>query len=218
VPDEGKLSRRYTGSTAESYDRDRLGTPRDVAEQGAIRQLLAEASPTTVLDSPCGTGRFFPAYLDGGVTELTGIDVSGDMLEIAARRAEELSLSAHFHRASLLDHDSLPNPDPVDMVCCIRFLNWISWAQAIDAVTLLRPFAARHMIVGVTTQDSPPPRLRAAKQWLTDAARPNRGPRIHVHRPAQVSELFAQLELSELRRIPTFNSEGRTNHLYLLRA
>ena len=87
-------------------------------------------------------------------------------------------------------------------------------------VTLLRPVAARHLILGITVRESRKPVVRTVKRGLVraiHAARGNREVPIYVHQPAQVAELFARLELTELSRKPTFSSEGRTNYLYLLR-
>jgi SAM-dependent methyltransferase len=186
-----------------------------------MRHLVLAAAPLTVLDGPCGTGRLFPAYRESTVQEIVGIDVSMDMLRIATQRVRELGLTGRFLQASLLEPDSLPELTPVDLVVCVRFLNWISWKEAERVVALLRPLASQHMILGITVQEARKPLLRTMKRHLVrvaHAARGNREVPIYVHQPERITELFARLGLMERSCEPTFSSEGRTNYLYLLQA
>lgn len=87
-----ELARRYDRQAARwTRLTDRLGYPR------AYRRLFARFLPETakhepqslrVLDVGTGTGSFSLAFADawGGAVELTGIDLSASMAEIAARR------------------------------------------------------------------------------------------------------------------------------------
>ena len=57
-----------------------------------IRQILdaAEVGPgTVVLDAACGTGVLFPFCLERGVRQLTGADLSGEMVRIARQNFQD---------------------------------------------------------------------------------------------------------------------------------
>lgn len=99
------------GTLTAAYDYDRW--------LGVIEELAATAAPAgftgrRVLDIACGTGSSFLPLLDRGRYEVTGCDLSGAMLEIAARRAAD-------HPVQLLEHDmrELPTLGEFDLVLCL---------------------------------------------------------------------------------------------------
>lgn len=77
-----------------------------------------------VLDVACGTGVMFPHYLGRGAASVTGVDISGEMVRLAAEKyaaeprirvlcadAESADLSFLFDAAVI--HNALPHfPDP----------------------------------------------------------------------------------------------------------
>lgn len=77
---------RYDG-IAEWYDTDFLGEVHDPKRDAAIR-LLGEG-PGRLLDIGCGTGAQSLAFRDTG-WELTGVDISDDMLRLARARGLEV--------------------------------------------------------------------------------------------------------------------------------
>lgn len=77
---------RYDG-IAEWYDTDFLGEVHDPTRDAAIR-LLGEG-PGRLLDIGCGTGAQSLAFRDTG-WELTGVDISDDMLRLARARGLEV--------------------------------------------------------------------------------------------------------------------------------
>jgi len=88
----------------------------DGAYDDLIRQALAETPSLAgihrlkVLDAGMGTGAMSAAFADNyaGAIDLTGIDVSADMLNQAERRLKQEHLSAQFLQA---DVNSLPFDD-----------------------------------------------------------------------------------------------------------
>lgn len=74
---------------APTWDADRETHPE------RLRRILdaAEVGPgTTVLDAACGTGVLFPFCLERGVRQLTGADLSGEMVRIARQRFQDARL------------------------------------------------------------------------------------------------------------------------------
>jgi len=65
--------------------RDEAEAQRDIA---AIQSLIAPPRDAPLLDLGCGAGRHLLALREAGFTDLTGLDLSTDLLEVAARRLE----------------------------------------------------------------------------------------------------------------------------------
>lgn len=91
----------YRGSKASDYEASRIGRNapplsrfRWNIEQKAMR-VIAEslASPATVLDIPCGTGRYFPIFAEAG-HRIIGADISRDMLATIPEGRRVRSVSA----------------------------------------------------------------------------------------------------------------------------
>jgi SAM-dependent methyltransferase len=104
--------------------RNRLTSEREMA----ILQLALEAagSPSTVLDAPCGTGRFWPVFERAGVQKLLAGDYSLSMLRVAQR--EETSIPS-FELAEL-DLLNLDLPDNhVEFIACMRFCHHLACAD-----------------------------------------------------------------------------------------
>ncbi|MEW5814263.1 MAG: methyltransferase domain-containing protein [Spirochaetota bacterium] len=69
------------------------------------RQIMRKASGK-ILDVACGTGSNFPLFPSG--SEITAIDLSPQMLEMARQRAARLGLKVDFH---VMDAEALGFPD-----------------------------------------------------------------------------------------------------------
>ena len=78
----------------EAFGRDYLALypHRDIAEArgdvAAIIDLIAPPKDAPLLDLCCGAGRHLLAFYDAGFTDLTGIDLSQHLLDVARRRLE----------------------------------------------------------------------------------------------------------------------------------
>jgi ubiquinone/menaquinone biosynthesis C-methylase UbiE len=106
-------------SAAATYDRNLY--PNEVQKLW-VRRLLATCPPNgTVLDAPCGTGRYFPLVADRG-HRVVGIDQSAGMLEQARARGiaielehvglQELAFIGRFD--AVMTIDALENVAPED--------------------------------------------------------------------------------------------------------
>lgn len=112
---------------AEVYDRrwaGARGRARDERKARALRRAfdaLAAAAgerPRTLLDLPCGTGRFAALWRECGLRAI-GADLAREMLEVARAKHPEAALM-------VADAARLPLPDgAVDAVACVRFLHLV---------------------------------------------------------------------------------------------
>jgi ubiquinone/menaquinone biosynthesis C-methylase UbiE len=102
--------RRFDELFAPEYD-ERWGQI-DPAHQRMLQGLLRRLPPgARVLDAACGTGKYWPLILDGGLT-VVGVDFSAQML----RRAQEKHPEVEVQRQRLQD---LTTAGSYDAVICI---------------------------------------------------------------------------------------------------
>ena len=86
-----------------------------------LKELNSSSKINTLLDLPCGTGRFYELYEALGIKYI-GADSSFDMLNEAKKRMRIPSIGKqHIMFSTKIN---LPN-NSVDMIVCIRFLQWI---------------------------------------------------------------------------------------------
>ena len=119
----------YKGEVAAGYTSHRTSSPAAVAkwarEQAALQRLLAHATPgATVLDLPCGDGRFVPMLAAAGFTPI-GADISRDMMTVGRERG------AFAHVAGLVEADGEALPlrsASIDIAVSARFMNLVPLA------------------------------------------------------------------------------------------
>lgn len=140
------LATKYVGKTAENYERNRAGHKWD-SEHQAIEELLAAVPRgSTVLDIPIGTGRLLPLFSARGF-DVSGVDVSADMLAQARATAKSLGLPVRLIRA---DVRSVPFPDDsFELVLCLRFLNLVDEIGLDLVLTELARLSEDKLLVGV---------------------------------------------------------------------
>ena len=74
---------RFFDSKAESWD----SMPHDSVLVNRILDNALHVRTRRVLDVACGTGVLFPFFLERGVADIAGIDISSGMIEVARRKA-----------------------------------------------------------------------------------------------------------------------------------
>ena len=136
--DGGYRSHHLGADKASSYDAD-LWTLRSAkgltwaVEQIVFGRIFGSmpAPPRTAVDFACGTGRVLRYLLDRGI-EATGVDISPDMLELAANRCPD---------AKLVLGDVTVQPDllrgPFDVATAFRFFLNAEPAMRVDVVRWL---------------------------------------------------------------------------------
>ncbi len=148
----------YYGKTAEKYENNRSDDKWE-KENNAFIELFSDAikrcpkSKITVLDIPCGTGRWLP-YLEGKVKSYYGVDVSKDMIKEARKKDSEISFETNFIEKGWKDFTSQV-PKGCDLVICTRFLG--HWKKK-DAKKIIEdallPKTQHHLILQVRVNDS----------------------------------------------------------------
>ena len=118
---------KYYGPAAANYE-SRKQNPKWHREHEIVAGMLGTGP---VLDVPCGTGRFFELYESRGV-QYTGLDISGDMLKIAAKRCRNGS-------CGLGDVFDLSRFDDgqFSQAIVIRLLQWLSPSELANAMIQL---------------------------------------------------------------------------------
>src|SRR5262245_24158689 len=134
-----------SAQVAEDYDFHRFSTPerqkRNTRKWAAIRKALSVATGVrTILDLPCGTGRFTGALARDGY-EIVGSDISLEMLQKAASidtgtTTEGKPTAVRGYVQANAEHLPLRS-DSLDCVVCIRFMMHVDPATR---VRMLREF------------------------------------------------------------------------------
>lgn len=132
------LRERYVGRVADEYEDVRTREPQWAMEHEALAEALRAIRPASVLDVPCGTGRFWGMYQEFGI-DATGYDTSGDMLMHARKRGWE-----NVYQRSIFDLDGR-----YDVGVCFRLLNWMSRDEAEAALTELARVSTRAVVVSI---------------------------------------------------------------------
>ena len=134
-----------SAKVAEDYDFHRFSTPerqkRNARKWAAIRKALSAATGVrTILDLPCGTGRFTGALARDGY-EMVGSDISLEMLQKAASidtgtTSGGKPTEVRGYVQANAEHLPLRS-DSLDCVVCIRFMMHVDPATR---VRMLREF------------------------------------------------------------------------------
>jgi SAM-dependent methyltransferase len=118
-------------------------------EQSILGHALRDAGyPGTVLDLPCGTGRFWPVFKSNRVEDLIAADVSPGMLEVAGRSKISPSLPSKLVETSAFDI-ALPD-DAVELCASMRFFHHLSESSDRKrALTELARVSKKHIVISL---------------------------------------------------------------------
>jgi ubiquinone/menaquinone biosynthesis C-methylase UbiE len=179
--------------------------------------------PKRILDCPIGTCRWASEYARLELDELHGLDASADMLAKSTLAAEAAGVLNHrFQKADLMS-DGFPKLIPaVDLVVCVRFLNWLDEAQTAGVLRNLCRVTTPALVVGLSCLPSDWSLLQRisskvrlkSENWL----RTRRGlAPIFVHDQEWFEKLLDDLSLKIERKDTIFEDKVRVNHFYTLR-
>lgn len=123
------FSSKYNRSHSEAYlKKHKQGFWRNFSNRQEINAarlaLRAAGNPASILDLPCGAGRFWELLCENENTQLTAADYSEDMLEIARTSQPEQTAS----RFTLLNTSAfdIELPDSsVDCIFCMRLIHHV---------------------------------------------------------------------------------------------
>ena len=163
------------------------------------RQLLAKAlrhigPAATVLDLPCGTGRFWSAILDSGASTIIAADNSDGMLTVAREGSPAFAEHLQRNQIQLLNTSifdvALPD-NAVDVISCLRFFHHLALHQdRLHVLQELRRVTRKYLLVSLWVDGN----LQSARRLRKDARTPTTegyGPRRCVRRAEFASECEA---------------------------
>ncbi|HEY5001359.1 MAG TPA: methyltransferase domain-containing protein [Candidatus Cryosericum sp.] len=142
-------------SKADTYDSwytTSLGAYEDELENALVFRHVGGVRGKTVLDVGCGTGLYSIRLSEGGA-DVTAVDISPKMIEIARRKAQDRSQYIWYDQA---DMAKLPYENRTfDMVVSITALEFATdpLLALMEMARVLRP--GGKLVVGVLNNDSP---------------------------------------------------------------
>lgn len=152
---------------------------------------------------------------------MIGLDKSEDMLE-EARRKLAPGDAIQLAQADVFTHDfTRYQPLELDLVLCLRLLNWFPWEDARVILNQLTAAGSRHMLVGVTLRLGRDGTLSRLRQELKLRVRNGRAslrghPSAHVHPEDVVLADLQAAGWSIARRTPIFHTGSGENAFFLL--
>jgi ubiquinone/menaquinone biosynthesis C-methylase UbiE len=138
-----------SSEVASDYDFHRFGSPerqrRNARKWKMIERALTHAGTVrTVLDLPCGTGRF-TGHLARAGYEVVGSDIAMEMMNVAA---SQLAGTPRLHGYVRADAERLPLADgAIDCVMSIRFLLHIDPVTRISIIREMARVSTRWLIL-----------------------------------------------------------------------
>jgi len=136
---------KYDKNIANSYDLDRQEEEHWKLENLYIENLYNCINITTLLDLPVGTGRFLQYYRK--VEKVIGIDISDDMLQVAKKKADNLSSNIVLHKG---DAFSLQYPDEYfEHIVCFRLMHLIPPDKKLNLLNELKRVVSKKIILQV---------------------------------------------------------------------
>ena len=134
---------KYRGDTATGYEARRQNQPKWQAEDRIVKEMLGSLPKgSSILDIPVGTGRFIPFYETRGF-RVHGLDVSMDMLELAARKVHRPDL-IQIKQGDIFAIDL--QDKSVDAAIAIRIMNKIGEEDMAPALRELQR-VARDLVI-----------------------------------------------------------------------
>ena len=207
----------YLGRSASEYEQRRSSDPKWLAEQACVDAFLASTSSSgvSVLDVPVGTGRFLEIYGKRG-DQVTGVDISKEMLDEARDKAEALGMAGvvSLEEGSIYD---LPVPDDSFRVAvCIRLLNLIDRSSVESAMSELDRVSSEWVIVGIRTHGTDGRLWRVARSARSLITR--RQDKLTVHPENWWLDLVSGFgaKVVERRMISSSAHKFGDYHIYLL--
>ena len=184
--------------TAEQYDQKRFnnisGRIFQWAERKVLQRIVRELPPgSLVLDAPCGTGRLLPLYLGEGYRTL-GVDISGEMIQVARRRTAKWNGKTNFSR---MDFIQIPLVDgSVDTVFSIRFLPHFPPEERVQMLKEFCRVSHNRVVISVSLSNDWMRFRRKIKEWL--------GHDKPVRNPVTLENIHAELKQAGLREVERF--------------
>ncbi len=135
--------------TADSYDEKRFsnvfGKISDSLDKLSIKRALSKIDKTgAILDLPCGTGRVMNYLYNAGYKNITGADISEQMLSVAKKKmANHQEVSFHKTEA---ENTKFPN-NHFDAILSVRFMGHLPKETRIEILREFRRLCAGPIVI-----------------------------------------------------------------------
>ena len=106
---------------AQKYRESKRLPFREHVETYTLLELLGDIRGATVLDLACGDGFYTRLLKAAGAREVTGVDISQAMIELAEERERQHPLGCRYVRADVAEYEPA---EPVDLVVAAYLLNY----------------------------------------------------------------------------------------------
>lgn len=186
-------------AVAERYDRERFtrltGRLFNALEKFHIRRAFKDVPrDMTIMDLPCGTGRFAEVLLEEGF-KVTGVDISPAMLHVAKRKVERFGDKFESRVADVREL-AKQEQKRYDVALCARVLMHFPLEEQI---AFLRSVATltRHKVIFTQSLSTPYHRMRRRLKKLIG----NPPPAMFPITEMELKKLLAGAGLKEVRRI-----------------
>lgn len=146
-------ARKYRGEVASSYDAKRMDSPKWLAENRIVADMLKDIPRgSSVLDCPVGTGRFLSLYRERGLTVIA-MDISPDMLAEARKKWDGRDDQIVFETGDIRQTGLLDKS--VDVALAVRLFNWFEPIDVVHALRELQRIARVRIIFNVRVRNHP---------------------------------------------------------------
>jgi SAM-dependent methyltransferase len=185
----------YYGDSVEEYEAMRRIDPMWDREQELVEEFVSRLKTAPrILDAPIGTGRFLEIYANHKA-QVTGLDLSIDMLQTSTTAAESVGVGLETHHGSILQ---LPFEDGrFDGVICFRLFTWFNETNISTAIGQLARIANGPLLISCNVRDrasfmrDPISNLKYLKMQLRQRQRKaSGGPHVHVHHSSFLRSTF----------------------------
>ena len=150
VPRHG--ARKFHGAVAQGYDAKREQSPKWLIEQKHIEGFLSDLPDgATVLDVPCGTGRFFD-YYNRRNFDVLAMDLSKDMLDIAATKIRDPK-KYQFAQGTICQIPLADKTADASVMC--RVTRWLTPDECVQALKEMQRVTKDRIILTARVRNHP---------------------------------------------------------------
>lgn len=134
---------------------------RHYVERYTLFRMLGDLRGRTVLDLACGEGVYTRQFKRAGAAEVTGVDISREMIALAQAEEQEEPLGCRYVQA---DAAAFTSNSPVDIVTAVYLLNYARTREELDGFLQACSRALRPggRLVGFNDNVRSPPRPGAS--------------------------------------------------------
>ena len=111
---------QYDG-IAEQYQQSKRLSFREHVERYTLFDLLGDVRGRTVLDMACGDGFYTRLVKQAGAAEVTGVDISAAMIELAEEQERRQPLGCEYVQTDVAEFETAR---PADLVVAMYLLNY----------------------------------------------------------------------------------------------